>query len=349
MKKIAIINACTDLGVHVNGASLGAQMLTKDLPSSNISNRYTIKDNQMKEESNPKNSIHSCQEINDFVQEFNHLLLTMHDLHFEEKMSKEEIKSFQKKMHDLVLSVKALDTKNEKRNLEPINEFNEKLYEQVLQIIEDGEFPLTVGGDHIVAIASSLASIQKHQNLGIIWFDSHADYNTYATSVTGNLHGLPLAVATHFEKDILADFHKGPFYNPKHTVIVGGRDIDPWEWENVLEAGVTVFSTKDIQQYGVVEICKKAFEIASSGTNGVHISFDLDLIDPSFAPGVSVPAKDGINLEETYSLVDEIVKYTNMIKSADLVEYNPVLDEDNKTANLAKEILTKWIEAFRAS
>ncbi len=346
MKKIAIINSCTDLGVHVNGASLGAQILTKDLCSSNISNQYTIRDNQIKKEANPKNQIHSCQEINDFVQEFNRLLLSMHELHFEEKMTTEEIKSYQKKMHDLVLSVKALDTKNEKRNLEQINEFNEKLYKQVLQVLEADEFPLTVGGDHIIAIASSLASIKRHQNLGMIWFDSHADYNTYTTSVTGNLHGLPLAVATHFEKDILSDFHKGPFYDPKHTVIVGGRDIDPWEWENVLEAGVTVFSTKDIQKYGAREICKKAFEIASNGTNGVHISFDLDLIDPNFAPGVSVPAKDGINLKETYELVDEIVKYANLIKSADLVEYNPVFDIDNKTANLAKEILNKWIENF---
>lgn len=346
MNKIAIINACTDLGVHVNGASLGAHMLTKDLHFDTISHQYTIKDNQVKENANPKKQTTTCQEINDFVQEFNRLLLSMHELHFEKKMAEDKAKLYQKKMHDLVLSVKALDTKNEKRNLEQINEFNKKLYNQVLQSIDANEFPLTVGGDHIIAIASSLASIKKHQNLGMIWFDSHADYNTYSTSVTGNLHGLPLAVATHFEKDILADFHQGPFYDPKHTVIVGGRDIDPWEWGNILEAGVTVFSTKDIQKYGAEEICKKAFEIASNGTAGVHISFDLDLIDPEVAPGVSVPAKNGITLKETYELVNEIVKYANVIKSADLVEYNPVLDKDGKTINLAKEILEKWIQAF---
>ena len=263
MKKIAIINACTDLGVNINGASLGAQLLTKDLHSSHISQQYTICDNQIKETANPKVPLQTYQEIDDFVQEFNRLLLTMHEFHFEENMSIDEQKSYQKKMHDLVLSVKSLDSKNEKRNLFQINEFNEKLYQLVSQILEKDEFPLIVGGDHIIAIASSLASIKKHQNLGMIWFDSHADYNTYTTSVTGNLHGLPLAVATHFEKDILADFHQGPFYDPKHTVIVGGRDIDPWEWGNVLEAGVTVFSTKDIQKYGVEEICQKAFEIAS--------------------------------------------------------------------------------------
>lgn len=346
MKNIALINACTDLGVHVNGASLGAQILTKDLSSGSISHQYTITNDQIKKETKPKTPINTHHEINDFVQEFNSLLLAMHELHFEENMPKSETKSYQKKMHDLVLSIKALDTKNEKRNLEPINQFNEKLYQLVNQVLDNNEFPLTVGGDHIIAIASSLASIKKYQNLGIIWFDSHADYNTYETSVTGNLHGLPLAVATHFEKNILSDFHQGPFYDPKHTVIVGGRDIDPWEWNNVLEAGVTVFSTNDIQKYGTKEICKKAFEIASTDTNGVHISFDLDLIDPKVAPGVSVPASNGLSLKDTSNLVDEICKYSQVIRSADLVEYNPVFDIDSKTATLAKEILNKWINTF---
>lgn len=346
MKKISIINACTDLGVNVNGARLGAEALTKDLESSNISNRYTIKDKNYKEDVNLKFQNTKRKDINDFVEEFNYLLLTMHELHFEESMSEEETKIYNKKMYDLVLAVKALDYKNEKRNLKQINEFNEELYKVVSNVIADEGFPLTVGGDHIIAIASSLASLKKHSNLGIIWFDSHADYNTYTTSVTGNLHGLPLAVATNYEKSMLADFHDGPFYNPKNTVIVGGRDIDPWEWNNIIDSGVTVFSTKDIQKYGVQEICKKAFEIASNGTNGVHISFDLDLIDPSVAPGVSVPAKNGINLKETHELVDEIIKYTNLIKSADLVEYNPIFDKDEMTLRLAKDILNKWIEKF---
>lgn len=346
MKGISIINACTDLGVHVNGARLGAELLTKDLDFSNIVNHYTVKDKNHKQEVNLKQEHTVSQDVNDFVQKFNHLLLTMHELHFEENMSEEEKKSYNKKMHDLVLAVKALDSKNEKRNLNQINEFNEQLYKVASKAIENDTFPLTVGGDHIIAIASSLASIKKQQNLGIIWFDSHADFNTYPTSVTGNLHGLPLAVATNYEKTMLADFHNGPYYDPKHTVIVGGRDIDPWEWSNIIDSGVTVFSTEDIQKYGVEEICKKAFEIASNGTNGVHISFDLDLIDPEVAPGVSIPAKNGITLEETYCLVDEILKYANIIKSADLVEYNPMFDRDNKTANIAKDILKKWIEKF---
>ena len=346
MKNISMINACTDLGVNIDGAQLGAEALTKDLASM-VSHCYSVKDNSPKESTDIFTENTRRQEINDFVEEFNYLLLAMHELHFEKNMKlKEEVLSYNQKMHDLVLAVKALDTKNEKRNLNQINQFNQKLYEVVKNVIEDGEFPLTVGGDHIIAIASSLASISKHQNLGIIWFDSHGDFNTYPTSVTGNLHGLPLAVATHYEKEILAAFHQGPFYNPQNTVVVGGRDIDPWEWNNLLDAGVTVFSTEDIQKYGVEEICKKAFSIAGNGTNGVHISYDLDLIDPKVAPGVSVPAENGLTLDEAYELTDEIVKYRDIIKSADLVEYNPLRDIDHVTENIAKHILTTFIENF---
>ena len=106
------------------------------------------------------------------------------------------------------------------------------------------------------------------------------------------------------------------------------------------------FLLKILKKYGVEEICKKAFAIASNGTDGVHISFDLDLIDPNVAPGVSIPAKNGINLEEAYALADKITKYSDIIKSADLVEYNPLFDKDNVTKEIATNILNKWIEKF---
>lgn len=343
MKKISLISACTDLGLKINGAGLGAQILTNSLKLGNVCNNFILKSN---EKANVSNTVNEEMTINGFVSKFNCLLLNMHELHFEENMNIDEKNAYYRKMHNLVLAVKSLDSKNEKRNLLEINEFNEKLYNTTRNIIQSGEFPLLVGGDHITAIGSSLASINEYKNMGIIWFDSHADYNTYPTSVTGNLHGLPLAVATHYEKNILANFHNGPFYSPKNTVIVGARDIDPWEWQNVLEAGVTVFSTNDIKKYGIQEICKKAFGIASNGTNGVHISFDLDLIDPNVAPGVSVPAKNGINLEETYCLANEITKYSNIIKSADLVEYNPLFDKNDITKEIATNILNTWIEQF---
>ena len=290
MKHIDIINACTDLGVHVNGAHLGPTELTKNLTHSSINEIFTLQYGNV---------------------------------------------------------VKELDKNNKRKNIDELNKFNERLYNLVSSSLDNGKLPLTIGGDHSLAIASALASIKKYDNLGIIWFDSHGDFNTFDTTISGNIHGLPLAVIANYEKRDLAKFHNGNFYNPQNTVIVGGRDIDdPLEIENLREAGVTVFSTEDVKTQGADVITRKAFEIASKNTNGVHVSFDLDLIDPKVAPGVSIPAVDGINLDETYLMVDTIIKKKNLVKSIDLVEYNPTFDIDNKTKIIALNILNKFLSNF---
>ena len=288
MKKISLIDACSDLGVHVDGAKFGPEAITKNL------NTYI---------SNP--NIEGVHVI------------------YSQNVKKE------------------LEKENKKKNLAPVNEFNTRLYNLVYEILKNENFPVTIGGDHVIAIASALASIKKHQNLGIIWVDAHGDFNTFNSTSSGNLHGLPLAVIANYEKKLLANFHNGNFYNPKNTVIVGGRDIDPWEMPNIKDAGVTVFSTEEIHKYGAEEILNKAFEIASSGTNGVHISYDLDVIDPKIAPGISIPAVDGINLDEAYEIANIIRTYikNNFVKSLDLVELNPLRDVDNVTEKIAKNIL----------
>lgn len=288
MKKISLIDACSDLGVHVDGAKFGPEAITKNL------NTYI---------SNP--NIEGVHVI------------------YSQNVKKE------------------LEKENKKKNLAPVNEFNTRLYNLVYEILKNENFPVTIGGDHVIAIASALASIKKYQNLGIIWVDAHGDFNTFNSTSSGNLHGLPLAVIANYEKKLLADFHNGNFYNPKNAVIVGGRDIDPWEMPNIKNAGVTVFSTEDIHKYGAEEILNKAFEIASNGTNGVHISYDLDVIDPKIAPGISIPAVDGINLDEAYEIANIIRTYikNNFVKSLDLVELNPLRDVDNVTEKIAKNIL----------
>ena len=288
MKKISLIDACSDLGVHVDGAKFGPKAITKNF------NTYI---------SNP--NIEGVHVI------------------YSQNVKKE------------------LEKENKKKNLAPVNEFNTRLYNLVYEILKNENFPVTIGGDHVIAIASALASIKKHQNLGIIWVDAHGDFNTFNSTSSGNLHGLPLAVIANYEKKLLADFHNGNFYNPKNAVIVGGRDIDPWEMPNIKNAGVTVFSTEDIHKYGAEEILNKAFEIASNGTNGVHISYDLDVIDPKIAPGISIPAVDGINLDEAYEIANIIRTYikNNFVKSLDLVELNPLRDVDNVTEKIAKNIL----------
>ena len=235
---------------------------------------------------------------------------------------------------------------NKKKNLEPLNEFNEILYHRVERSIEEQKFPITIGGDHSISIASALASIKKHTNMGIIWIDAHGDYNTFETTITGNIHGLPLAAITGYEKNYLTNFHIGNKYNYSNTVIVGGRDIDELERVNLENAGVKIFSTEDIHEQGMKNVMKEAIKIASKGTNGIHISYDLDVIDPKFAPGVSVPVKDGIDLEEAYEAVDEIIKHKEIIRSIDLVEYNPKFDIEDKTKKIAINMLEKIINNF---
>lgn len=290
MKHIDIINACTDLGVHIDGANLGPLELTKNLSHSNINNIFTLQyDNIIKE----------------------------------------------------------LESNNKKKNLYELNKFNERLYKQIGSSLKENKLPLTIGGDHSLAIATALASIKKYSNMGIIWFDSHGDFNTFDTTTSGNIHGLPLAVITNYEKRELANFHIGNFYNPQNAVIVGGRDIDyPYEFENLKEAGVTVFTTEDVRNEGADVITRKAFEIASKNTNGVHISFDLDMIDPKIAPGVSIPARDGITIPEVNSMLQTVIKKKDIIKSLDLVEYNPTRDIDNKTKIIALDILSKILNNF---
>lgn len=235
---------------------------------------------------------------------------------------------------------KELEKNNKQKNLKLVNEFNSRLYSAVLDTLNSNLFPLTIGGDHSIAIASALASIKKHENLGIIWFDAHGDYHTFETTTSGNIHGLPFATITNYKKSILSNFHSGNYFNPKNAVLVGGRDIDePFELENLKNAGVTVFSTEDIHKFGTDYIYSKAFDIASAGTKGVHVSYDLDVIDPKLAPGVSIPAQNGISLEESYDFITHMIKNKEKVKSFDLVEFNPLRDINDVTQKIAQQIL----------
>lgn len=284
MKSINIIGACSDLGVHIDGAKLGPEVLESIIDKTKI------------------NEI-----INIYAKDIN----------------------------------KELEKNNKQKNLKSVNEFNSRLYSAILDTLNSDFFPLTIGGDHSIAIASALASIKKYENLGIIWFDSHGDYHTFETTTSGNIHGLPFATITNYKKSILSNFHSGNYFNPKNAVLVGGRDIDePFELENLKNAGVTVFSTEYIHKFGTDYIYSKAFDIASAGTNGVHVSYDLDVIDPKLAPGVSIPAKNGISLEEAYDFVTHIIKNKEKVKSFDLVEFNPLLDINDVTQKIAQQILS---------
>lgn len=241
--------------------------------------------------------------------------------------------------------IKSLDKNDKAKNLDAVNKFNESLYNQVKEVINSGDFPVTLGGDHSVVIASALASIICNENLGIIWIDSHGDYNNFSTTISGNLHGLPFAAITGYEDtEKLTLFHNKEYFKFKNAVLVGARDIDPLEIINLEKAGIKIFTTDDIKKYGASYIMEKAFEIASNNTNGIHISYDLDVIDPIIAPGVSIKAVDGINIAEANEIMDKIVEHKNIVRSLDLVEFNPKYDIDNKTLDIAINLLKMFIK-----
>ena len=238
---------------------------------------------------------------------------------------------------------KSTDKNDLKKNLNEVNEFNKELYDKAYNELSNGNKILTIGGDHSIAIGSALASIKYNNKMGVMWIDAHGDYNTFDTTITGNIHGIPLAALDHYEKELLTDFHDGNYFNPKNTVIVGARDLDPLEIENLKDAGVTIYSTEDVHNLGVEKVMELAFEVASKDVDKVHISYDIDVIDPKIACGVSVPAKDGITEEEAYLIMDEVLKHKDLINSMDLVEYNSLRDKEDKTYKIAKKLRDKVI------
>lgn len=239
---------------------------------------------------------------------------------------------------------KCTDTNVKLKNLDSVNKFNEELYNVVSKSINNGHLPIIIGGDHSVAVASALASINYYQNLGIIWIDAHGDFNTDETTHSGNIHGMSLAAVTSYNNKMLVDFHKGPFYNYKNAVLVGARELDELEELNLIKCGVTIFTTNDIRNLGAEEVMKRAWAIANNGTKGVHVSYDMDIMDPNIIPGVSTPEFDGIGINDINEIMTFLVNNKNDIKSFDFTEYNPNYDEKNETLNLVSTLLETFLE-----
>lgn len=242
--------------------------------------------------------------------------------------------------------VKSNDKNDLCKNLKNINNFTKQVFDTTSEILKNNHFPLLIGGDHSTVIGSALASQKHNGNIGIIWIDAHGDYNNFETTITGNIHGLPLAAITGYKCEKLTDFITNNYINPKNAVVVGARSIDPLEKENLIDAGVTIFTTDDIKNEGPIKIMEKAIEIASNNTNGIHISYDIDVIDPNLAIGVSVPEVNGIDENEAYEIMNAIIKNKNVIKSLDIVEYNPLRDINDKTKNIALNLINIFINNF---
>jgi len=216
------------------------------------------------------------------------------------------------------------------------------LHERSLRVLESDGLPIVLGGDHSLGAGSVAASAAfargRGKPVGLIWVDAHGDMNTPETSLSGNVHGMPLAALLGDEPDALASIGGFlPKVLPEHTVLVGVRNLDEREKAAVRRAGVHVFTMKDIDRQGIAIITEQAIARASAGTAGVHVSFDLDACDPSIAPGVGTPVKGGLNYREAH-MVMEMLADAGCVIALDLVEVNPVLDQQNATAVLAAEL-----------
>lgn len=217
------------------------------------------------------------------------------------------------------------------------------LRDRVAEAVAAGTLPVVLGGDHSVAMGT-IAGLSRHFNgrrekLGLIWFDAHADANTAETSPSGNIHGMPLAaVLGHGAEKLvnLAGFL--PMVEASRAALVGIRDVDPAERATVRSSGIGTFTMRDIDERGMRSVMEEAIKRATTGTAGVHVSFDLDGIDPDFAPGVGTPSPGGLSYREAH-LAMEMLADTGKVVSAELVEVNPILDQRNGTAMLAVELL----------
>ncbi|HHY73586.1 MAG TPA: arginase [Bacillus bacterium] len=225
------------------------------------------------------------------------------------------------------------------KNLKEVADASEKLAAKVDEVIKAERFPLVLGGDHSIAIGS-IAGIAKHyKNLGVIWYDAHGDLNTAETSPSGNIHGMPLAVCLGLGHPKLINIAGySPKVRPENIVIIGARSLDDGEKKLIRENGIRVYSMHEIDRMGMTAVMEEAISYLSARTDGIHLSLDLDGLDPSDAPGVGTPVIGGLSYRESH-LAMEMLAEAKMITSAEFVEVNPILDEKNKTASLAVALM----------
>lgn len=218
-----------------------------------------------------------------------------------------------------------------------------RLGEMVEHALEHGQSPLVLGGDHSVAIGTIAGVSRFHrmrgERIGLIWIDAHADMNTPETSPSGNVHGMPLACVVGMGPQELMDlFGYAPKVEPRNVALVGLRDVDQLEKPHVRSSGVRAFTMRDIDERGMRAVMLEAINIASEGTAGFHLSLDMDFIDPQYAPGVGTPVRGGGTYRETH-LAMELMCDSGRMLSMEAVEVNPVIDEVNRTADLAVELI----------
>jgi arginase len=214
---------------------------------------------------------------------------------------------------------------------------------KVERIIGLGHFPLVLGGDHSIAVGtvSGIAAFARREKrgVGMLWIDAHGDINTPETSPSGNIHGMPLAALLGYGASELTEIGGWtPKVDAANVALVGIRSLDSGEKKRLKETGVQVHTMSEIDRHGVHQVMKKAIARVTDGTDFVHVSFDLDAIDPAVAPGVGTPVKGGLDYREAH-LIMEVIADSGIMTSMEIVEANPILDQHNASAEFAVELI----------
>ena len=223
--------------------------------------------------------------------------------------------------------------------LDQIVRVSEELAGIVTTILQEGDFPLVLGGDHSIGLGSINGVANVHKNVGVLWIDAHADFNTDQSTPSGNIHGMILASLAGLGNSSLTNIGGwSPKIHKETIVIVGARDLDPGEQELLRTNSIHVFTMSEIDQLGITEVMQQALAIAGQNDDGIHLSLDMDALDPTEAPGVGTPVRGGLTYREAH-LAMELIADSHKLVSMDVVEVNPILDRENATALLAVELV----------
>ncbi len=223
--------------------------------------------------------------------------------------------------------------------LEPILKVSEELADIVTSALETKEFPLVLGGDHSIALGSITGITRVYKDISVIWIDAHADFNTEETTPSGNIHGMILAALAGIGNSQLTDIGGwAPKLDPKKIILVGARDLDRGEREFLRSHHVHVFTMSDIDKRGISNVMQEALSLAGKASDGIHLSLDMDALDPVHAPGVGTPVRGGLTYREAHMIMELIAEFGHLI-GMDVVEVNPILDRENATAMLAVELV----------
>ncbi|WP_435077812.1 arginase [Halococcus sp. AFM35] len=212
-----------------------------------------------------------------------------------------------------------------------------RLADEVAGALDDGGLPLVLGGDHSIAIGT-LAGASRESDIGAVWFDAHSDVNTPETTPSGNVHGMPLAAALGMGEFADTPWANSPNLSEKNVALVGLRSVDDPERERIRDSDMTAYTMSDIDERGVVDVTEEALAIATDGVGGMHVSLDMDWLDPSHAPGVGTPVRGGVTYREAHSAMELVAGHDDALRSLEVVEVNPILDSHNETAELATEL-----------